>query len=84
MTDDREVRRQVAALARDLYAGAITFEQFMSKVQDAAECPDKDVRNLIDLVEHEPTVGGLLGVNKAEHQQYMESVFALIDELSGK
>jgi hypothetical protein len=73
-----ELRKRVAGLARDLYAGKLTWEQFMDQVP---ETEDDDVAELVDLIEHEPKKGGLLGVNAKAHQDYLTTVFALISKL---
>ena len=72
-------RFQIATLARKLYKGEATFEEFQLVLPE----PDED--ELIDwlahLVEHEPKQGGFLGVSKKMHQEYMSQIFEAIEKL---
>ncbi len=75
----KEIRRQIALVASDFYSGKISFKEFMSSVPDCES--DEDACELIDLIEHEPKIGGILGISKEEHAQYMTRIFKLIEKL---
>ena len=75
---DSEIRKKVASLARSLYAGKITFMEF---IRQAPDTEDGEVAELVDLIEHEPKKGGFLGVDAKTHEDYRKAIFALIDKL---
>jgi hypothetical protein len=75
----KELRKQIAVLARQLYENKITFDEFLSKTSDQDQ--DELVDELIDLIEHEPQKGGLFGVNEKEHQKYITQIFTIIERL---
>ena len=74
-----EQRRKIAKLATDLYAGDILFEKFLSEIPPMDE--DELIDELVYLIEHEPTPGGLFGVSKAEYKRYLNQIFSIIEKL---
>lgn len=42
---------------------------------------DEDVSEIVDLIEHEPKVGGLFGISPKEHDEYMQRILQLIHKL---
>ena len=64
-------RRTVAAFARQVLAGGCSFADFARLASDAG---DADVERLVDLLEHEPAVGGKCGVGSLAHQQHRAKI----------
>jgi hypothetical protein len=76
-------RMQVAELATQFYAGAISYPQLMATLPDWDTDWDADIDELVDLISHNPKVGGFLGVSEAEAAARMAAIGALISKLSG-
>jgi len=74
------VRKLVANLAKKLYSGEITFDEFLMGAPDNDE--DEDISELIDLIEHEPKRGGFMGISPEKHDLYMAEIKKLIEKLS--
>jgi hypothetical protein len=74
-------RRLAAELAQLLYDGSLTFIEFSDKYPDSI---DDDIKELFDLIEHEPKKGGLFGVSEYEHYNYIEKINTLIEKLKEK
>ena len=74
-----ELRKKIANLARSLYAKEITFDEFLHEVPDQDH--DDLIDELVDLIEHEPKKGGLLGVSDEEHEKYVNNIFGIIKQL---
>lgn len=74
------MRNQVAELANNLYSGAISYKQFVDSIPDEA-WDDEETAELIDMITHEPKVGGFLGVSKAEGEKNRNQILALIAKL---
>jgi hypothetical protein len=74
-----EIRKKFAVLVRKLYAGEISFDDFLS------EAPEQDqdglIGEIVDLIEHEPQNGGFLGVSNSSQELYMQQIFSLIEKL---
>jgi len=73
-------RKLTARLAKELYAGEITFDDFL--MQAPEDDTDEEISELIDLITHEPKKGGFMGVSPKEHDKYMEEIKELIEKLS--
>jgi hypothetical protein len=73
------LHKKAAELAKQLYAGKITFSEFLSGVPEKEQ--DELTEELVDLITHEPQKGGFLGVSEEEHQAYMEKINKLIHRL---
>jgi hypothetical protein len=71
-------RKLGAELARAFYMGDLTFEQFLTRFPESG---DPDLNELLDLIEHEPKQGGILGVSTATYQEHMSRVHTLIERL---
>lgn len=78
---DLLIRKKVAALAKDLYEDKITYEVFLENIPENIE-GDREVYELLDLIEHEPAKDGMFGVGDARHKEYMQEVWRLIKKLS--
>ena len=72
-------RQQIAEWAEQYLAGNLSFERFLELVPE--EPKDALVAELIDLVEHEPKRGGVLGVPPAQHDAYVRRMRQLIGVL---
>jgi hypothetical protein len=73
MSDDsaRAQRAAAAKMGRDVRAGCATWEAFLAAFGDSR---DELIADLVDLVEHEPQQGGLLGVSKRVYSEYQASI----------
>lgn len=70
-----ERRRHAAAAARAYFEKRISWDTFMEEfIGDA----DEAIQELVDLIEHEPKVGGFLGANPVEWGQYQSSIAEVI------
>ena len=74
-----EIQRKTAEAARKLYAGEITYDQFIDICPEEEE--DELCDGLIDLIVHEPQKGGFLGVSEKEHEAYIQQIFSLIEKI---
>jgi hypothetical protein len=72
-------RKLVASLAKKLYAGEITFDEFLLGTPE--DDSDEEISELIDLIEHEPKRGGFMGVSPKKHDNYIEKINKLIKDL---
>ena len=77
MNNDRKL---IAKLAKELYGGKITFEEFLMKTPDTKT--DEEIYDLIYLIVHEPQRGGFMGVSSEEHDRYLEKIKKQIEKLS--
>jgi hypothetical protein len=71
-------RKVAAERVQGFYRGEVTLAQLCSEL---GNYKDPDVKKLLDLVEHEPAVGGLFGVSESEHRQYMAHIHEIITRL---
>ena len=77
---DKESNRHVAArLARQFYKNEISFDQLTTDYPDYTH--DNDIQELFDLIEHEPKKGGLFGISKSDHEDYIRDIESLILKL---
>ncbi|HXP49512.1 MAG TPA: hypothetical protein VN922_06155 [Bacteroidia bacterium] len=76
---DKTTSILAAKLARQLLAKQISYKQFVDEYPD--DIKDNDIDKLFSLIEHEPKVGGLLGVSKIKHEQYMSQIVQVIELL---
>ena len=74
-----KLRKEIAKLAKDLCSGTITYEEFMNSLPEMDE--DDLIDELVDLIEHEPKVGGLFGVSKKKHSEYLQRIHTTIKKL---
>ena len=77
MENDRKI---AARLAKELYEGKINFSEFLTAFPD--DTTDDDIAELIDLITHEPKIGGFMGVSAKEHDIYLAQISLLIEKLS--
>ena len=71
------VRAQVAAQAQAVIEGRLKYWDFVDGLPEGTD-QDELVAELIDLIEHEPKVGGFLGMSAKEHAKYMVRVHEII------
>lgn len=72
-------RKKAAQLARDLYSNKIDYKTFALNYPDNTD--DIEIKELLDLIEHEPKKGGLFGVDISKHGLYMAEINRYIDKL---
>jgi len=77
-----ELRINIAALARRLYAKEVTFSEFMEGAPEQDE--DELIDELVDLIIHEPKKGGIFGMKESEHKEYLNEVFQVIEKLENE
>lgn len=70
-------RTQVAIQARAVIEGRLKYRDFVDALPKGTD-DDEIVAELIDLIEHEPKVGGFLGTSAKEHAKYMARVHEII------
>jgi hypothetical protein len=71
------VRAQVAREAGEVLAGRRRFWDFVEGLPAGAE-DDELIWELLDIIEHEPKVGGILGVSAEEHARHMARAHRVI------
>lgn len=76
--DTRSIRVRAAAAARALIDGRIEWDDFAAEFGDAA---DPQVAELVDLIAHEPEVGGFSGIGRLQYRVYRAAIERLIAEL---
>ncbi len=83
MNEIKILRKRVAALALELYSGNLSYQQFLDsiRVNDIDDEEDGGAEELIDMITHEPQVGGFLGVSQAEGKRNRDEILALIAKL---
>ena len=74
-----QARFLLAKAARDFLAQRFSYEQFLSSTRYKPD--DDDVAELLDLLEHEPAMGGLFGASEDDHDLYVLDIRAVIDKL---
>lgn len=81
---NQELRRKAADLARAYYRGEFDYRTFWKQLppEVSTEPKDEQIHELLDLIEHDPAVGGILGVSREEHETYVARIKLLIGELS--
>jgi hypothetical protein len=65
-------------MARELRRGTVAFAAFVTEFGDS---PDELISDLVDLLEHEPRRGGLLGVSKTTYAKYEAKIERAIQVL---
>ena len=76
------IRRRVAELATTFYDGRLTYEEFVNALPDLDRGVDDEVTELLDLIEHEPARGRVLGLEPKLHDAYMVDIRARIARLA--
>ena len=82
MSDKKLTARAIAELAEQLFAGDLGYREFIASMPESPE--NEDVAALIDLIVHEPRVGGPTGVSETEHDEYLARVDELIVRLKSE
>jgi len=73
---EKSNRCQVGKWAEHYLAGDLSAQRFLEL---APEKPDDDlIAELIDLIEHEPKRGGVLGATPEQHDDYVRRMRELI------
>ena len=77
-TNETEMRLQAARAARGVLDGTVLFSQFD---HDFGDSDDLLIARVVDLLTHEPELGGLFGANEsrweAHHRQTLDAIEAL-------
>jgi len=73
-----QLRARAAERVPAMQAGQITWDDFVDEFGDLKDPP---IAKLVDLVEHEPQRGGMLGVRESHYQEYLDRVREAIEEL---
>jgi hypothetical protein len=76
-------RTHIASQAEEVIAGRVKVEDFVMSIPEDLANQDELIGQLIDFLEHEPKIGGFLGVSVEDHQKYMRNVQDLIQVLKG-
>jgi hypothetical protein len=75
-----QTRRQIASrLAQEIMAKMISYEQFVELYP--TDTGDDEIDSLFDLIEHQPKLGGYLGVRQNTYDDYNSDIFRLIRKL---
>jgi hypothetical protein len=80
---DPSIRLRIAELATTLYDGQLTYEEFLHALPDLDRNVDEEVTELLDLIEHHPARGRVLGLAAKEHDAYVADIRSRIARLSG-
>ena len=78
VVDTRTLRARAAAAARALADGRLTWDDFLAEFGDVA---DPKIAELVDLIEHEPAVGGFWGVSPLQYRAYRAVIERLVAAL---
>lgn len=73
-------RQTIVTLADDFLAGKINHQQFRDTLPDYP-WEDRQVDELVDMITHEPKVGGFLGVSKAQGEKNRAEIIERLEEL---
>ena len=72
--------RQIASrLAQEIMGKKISYQQFVD--QYPTDTGDDEIDSLFDLIEHQPKLGGFLGVRQSTFNNYNSEIFRLIKKL---
>jgi hypothetical protein len=78
-----KIEQQLAVkTAREFLSGKINFEELLDSFPDDTD--DKDINELFDLIEHQPKLGGFLGVNEESYNRYILSIERVIERIENK
>lgn len=72
----------MASQAKDVVEGRLAYWDFINALPSEHHL-DELVAELVDLIGHEPKVGGFLGISAKEHARYMAKVHKIIALLKG-
>ena len=73
-----ELRRRAVERVRALRARDISWDDFMDEF---GEVQDPPIADLVNLIEHEPERGGLLGVRESAYGAYLDRLRQAIEKL---
>ena len=73
-------RKVVAELASSLYAGRLSYDEFIGSLPSDCE-GDEEVSQLVDLITHEPKPGGLFCISATDHEAYIADIRTRIETL---
>jgi len=79
MRRTENLRRDVARDARLYLASQISWDEFIGRYGEADD--DDHILQLVDLIEHEPKRGGVLGVSEDMWRTYRAQVEQLLQTL---
>jgi hypothetical protein len=81
---EEDYRRRVATLAHSLRSGELEFFDFLKEIGgngNPYDTGDDEIDQLVDLFEHEPSVGRLFGVNPVQYAAYLLQIDTIISRL---
>jgi hypothetical protein len=78
--DSKKNRQSASQLAQQFLNGQITFKQFVDNYP--MNTKDRDIDSLFDLIEHQPKLGGFLGVSQSTYDKYNSDIYELIENLN--
>jgi hypothetical protein len=82
MGEPGPVRVKVAMLATSLLEGQLDYRTFLEGLpEDAMSFYDPEITELLDLIEHEPAVGGLFGATPAKSAEYRAKIWSIVEQL---
>ena len=77
--NSKKERHLAAAVARKIMSGQIQYRAFLDEFP--IDSPDKEVQHLYGLIEHQPKVGGLFGISRLKHEEYVMKISDAIAKL---
>ncbi len=72
-------RHLAASVARMIMSGRIQYRAFLDEFP--IDSPDPEIQSLHSLIEHQPKLGGLFGIDRSKHEEYVEKVNKAIFDL---
>jgi hypothetical protein len=72
-------RQKASRLAQEIMDKMISYEQFVDLYP--TDTGDDEIDSLFDLIEHQPKLGGFLGVRQSTYDDYNSEIFRLIKKL---
>lgn len=77
--DARKERHLAASVGRRIMSGQIHYRAFLDEFP--IDSRDPDVQHLYSLIEHQPKVGGLFGISRSKHEEYVMKISDAIAKL---
>ncbi|NDK54286.1 hypothetical protein [Pontibacter fetidus] len=76
---DKTNLRLALETAKEFIAGKIDYKQLNDNFPD--DTNDKEINELFDLIEHQPKLGGFLGVSQETYDQYNQNIDRILKRL---
>ena len=77
--DAKKERHLAASVGRRIMSGQIQYRAFLDEFP--IDSRDPDVQHLYSLIEHQPKVGGLFGISRSKHEEYVMKISDAIANL---